>query len=163
MKTLIFLLFPFITFGQRVYSIKTIAPIVNTGTQSYPIIGMTGSVTGNIAASQVTSGKFDTARLPMTLLIMPAKVISNLPTSVITSGKFDTARLPVQIFSLVTEVPTGLTNGSNVVFKLTGTPLSNVQLFLNGLRIIDFKLAGSTITMTKVPQIGDDLLADYFK
>jgi hypothetical protein len=159
MKTLIFLLFPFITFGQRVYSIKTIAPIVNTGTQSYPIIGLNGSVTGNIAASQVTSGKFDTARLPMTMLITKP---ATFPASSITSGKIDTARLPVQMFSLVTEIPAGLVNGSNVIFKLTGTPL-NVQLFLNGLRVIDFKLTGSTITMTKIPQIGDDLLADYFK
>ena len=64
------------------------------------------------------------------------------------------------------EVPSGVCNGVNVTFTLANTPKSSqtVALYLNGLRLLqgnDYTVLGYTITMSTIPQTGDNLLADY--
>lgn len=120
----------------RLTKITGTAPIKITGTAAVPNITITG---------------------------IPSSMLPTLPCSIITSGKFDTARLPVQIVQFISEAPAGLINGTNTVFKLSGTPASTVQLFINGLRSNAFTIAGVTITMKAIPKTGDVLLADYFK
>lgn len=164
MKKLLILLFLFnAAFGQRVNSVKVTTPITNTGSATYPVIGIDVSklpvatitpTTINSLAPLVTvqTGNNWTLSLP-----------GGIDASFIKSGKIDTARLPAVSITLLTEIPAGLVNGVNKVYALTGKPLSNIQLFLNGNRTNDFTIVGQTITMTNPPQLGDDLLADYFK
>ncbi len=66
------------------------------------------------------------------------------------------------------ETPTGLINGSNLVFTLASTPspLSSLELYRNGLRMsptIDFTITGNTLTFvdSAQPQVGDLLRATY--
>ncbi len=66
------------------------------------------------------------------------------------------------------ETPTGLVDGSNLVFTLASTPspLSSLELYRNGLKLSpsdDFAIAGNTITFVSgaQPQAGDLLRASY--
>lgn len=66
------------------------------------------------------------------------------------------------------EVPTGITNGSNVTFTLAGTPAppESLQLFLGGLLLTqgsasDYVLSGNTITFNTPPQVNEPIRAYY--
>lgn len=66
------------------------------------------------------------------------------------------------------ETPTGLMNGSNLVFTLTSapSPATSLQLFRNGIRLsptVDYTLSTNTITFVSgaQPQIGDIMRASY--
>lgn len=66
------------------------------------------------------------------------------------------------------ETPTGLINGSNVVFTLTAAPLptTTLELYLNGIHLsqnADYTISATTITfiLGVVPQAGDLLIAFY--
>ncbi|MFW6272166.1 MAG: hypothetical protein ACOC2U_00085 [bacterium] len=67
----------------------------------------------------------------------------------------------------ISEVPTGIMNGSNNIFILETTPVDGtVQIYLNGKRLkpdTDYTINGREITFTNSPLYGDDLLIDYFK
>lgn len=69
--------------------------------------------------------------------------------------------------SHVKEIPTGLVNGTNTTFTLSGVPAANsLKLFMNGLFQgegigKDYTLSGSTISMLVTPQTGDILWASY--
>ena len=66
------------------------------------------------------------------------------------------------------ETPTGLINGSNLVFTLASTPspVASLELYRNGLRLSppdDYTVTGNTITFVSgaQPQTGDILRATY--
>jgi hypothetical protein len=66
------------------------------------------------------------------------------------------------------ETPTGLINGSNLVFTLASTPApaESLELYRNGIRlspIVDYTLSGNTITFVSgaQPQTGDIFRAQY--
>lgn len=66
------------------------------------------------------------------------------------------------------ETPTGLMNGTNLVFTLTAAPnpASSLALYRNGIRLsptVDYTLSGSTITFLTgaQPTAGDVLRANY--
>lgn len=64
------------------------------------------------------------------------------------------------------ETPTGTINGINVTFTLAHTPLSWIQLYLNGVILEpgagnDYTLSGSTVTMLFAPATGDKLRVYY--
>jgi len=66
------------------------------------------------------------------------------------------------------ETPTGLINGSNLVFTLASapSPLGSLELYRNGIRLspsVDFALTGNTISFISgaQPQAGDVLRASY--
>lgn len=65
------------------------------------------------------------------------------------------------------EGPIGPVNGSNRVFVLTRTPLSNsLQLFHNGLILreeVDYRLAARTITLLGTPPSDTDSLVAYYR
>jgi hypothetical protein len=69
------------------------------------------------------------------------------------------------------EVPTGTVDGANAVFTLANTPtVGTVALHKNGVRQLvgagnDFTISGTSITFLagNIPQVGDNLLADYLK
>lgn len=69
------------------------------------------------------------------------------------------------------ETPAGTMNGSNPTFTLANTPVAgSVKLYLRGVRLRsgagnDYTISGGTITMLtgKLPQSGDNFLADYRK
>jgi len=68
---------------------------------------------------------------------------------------------------IVSEVPTGDINGSNVTYTLANTPLANTDMvYLNGLlqeRGVgdDYTISGDTITFVVAPATGDILLVTY--
>jgi hypothetical protein len=66
------------------------------------------------------------------------------------------------------ETPTGLINGSNLVFTLgaTPSPAQSLEIYRNGVRLsptVDYTLSGNTITFVAgaAPQTGDILRAQY--
>jgi len=66
------------------------------------------------------------------------------------------------------ETPTGLIDGSNLVFTLSATPnpSSSLELYRNGIRLsptVDYTLAGNTVTFVSgaQPQTGDIVRATY--
>ncbi len=66
------------------------------------------------------------------------------------------------------ETPTGLVNGTNLVFTLAGSPnpAASLALYRNGIRLssgVDYTLSGSTITFLSgaQPVAGDILRANY--
>lgn len=68
----------------------------------------------------------------------------------------------------VLETPSGLINGSNLVYTLAFTPddASSVSVFLNGILqrlTTDYTLAASTITFVTAPAVGQDLRVTYNK
>ena len=65
------------------------------------------------------------------------------------------------------ETPTGLVNGSNLVYTITTTPIANegVIVFLNGIAQyngIDYTVSGTTITFTNAPASGSSIFVYYF-
>ncbi len=69
----------------------------------------------------------------------------------------------------IQEIPTGLIDGVNRVFKLTKAPISNAGLLivLNGLvqtRTVDYNVSTQTITFVagSQPRVGNNLLAMYW-
>ena len=66
------------------------------------------------------------------------------------------------------ETPTGLVNGSNTSYSLSGTPHSDksVMLFIDGViqkQGTAYTISASTITMTTAPANGQDIYAMYVK
>lgn len=67
------------------------------------------------------------------------------------------------------EVPSGVINGSNVLFTLAATPLVNtVVVHINGLRLHtgtlnDYTVSGKILTFNYAPIVGDVLTVDYCK
>lgn len=64
------------------------------------------------------------------------------------------------------ETPSGAINGINDTFTLAHTPVSWIQLYLNGIILEpglgnDYTLASDTITMLFAPATGDKLRAYY--
>ena len=81
-----------------------------------------------------------------------------------TQSKFEWGTLGDMICN---EVPSGSINGSNTVFTLANTPVTDsLSIFLNGLLQEpgagnDYNLSTATITFTTAPESGDILLANY--
>ena len=66
----------------------------------------------------------------------------------------------------VRETPAGLVNGVNTTYTLTYPPFDGVEIevFLNGLvqsYTVDYTVAGSTITMTAAPVVGQQIRVKY--
>lgn len=63
------------------------------------------------------------------------------------------------------ETPLGSINGSNRVFTILHTPISETdELRLNGQTLVpdsDYTLSGTTITFTDAPQVGDTIEISY--
>lgn len=64
------------------------------------------------------------------------------------------------------ETPSGLVNGSNTNFTLSGTPHSSkaVRVTLNGLlqkQGTDYTISSSTITFTSAPVTGQEVYVEY--
>ena len=75
----------------------------------------------------------------------------------IVSGTFDD-----YIFN---EIPSGVINGSNVVFVLSGEPGGQKQsIYRNGILqrpAVDYSIILSTITFVSAPLLGDDIVSNY--
>jgi hypothetical protein len=66
---------------------------------------------------------------------------------------------------VIGEIPTGLVNGTNLVYTISQTPLNgSVEVFLNGLRQTvtnDYTISGVTITMILAPVSPDTIITNY--
>jgi hypothetical protein len=68
----------------------------------------------------------------------------------------------------VQEVPSGVVNGTNTAFSLSGVPsdLASLDLYLDGLMLrqgVDYTISNASLTLNSAPVIGQDLWAKYWK
>jgi len=53
-------------------------------------------------------------------------------------------------------------DGVTVAFVLSSAPVvGTVAAYINGVRVVSFTVAGSTVTFTSAPALGDEILFDY--
>jgi hypothetical protein len=69
-------------------------------------------------------------------------------------------------YQAVAQAPSGVINGSNTAFTLTGSPVTGTMVLqLNGQVLtqgIGYSITGTGITTAAAPQVGDTLYANYF-
>jgi len=67
--------------------------------------------------------------------------------------------------NMFNEVPTGVTNNSNIAFTLSHTPLAGtLRIYLNGIRQMltsDYSVVTATITFVSAPDNSSNLFVDY--
>lgn len=91
-------------------------------------------------------------------------------TSISAAGVVTLANTVVKAANYVmNETVSGTIDGVNTAFTLTSAPIAGKeQLYLNGQRLFpgagnDYTISGAAITMLKIPQTNDRLIADYLK
>lgn len=84
--------------------------------------------------------------------------------AVIAQQAFTNSTTSAAVTEIRGEVPAGVIDGANPVFTLANSPTAaGIALFRNGLRCgpADFTLAGTTVTLTTPPAVGEVIFADY--
>jgi hypothetical protein len=95
------------------------------------------------------------------LRVLDASQLQHLQSATL-EGSLPAADIPI-VFD---EVPVGAINGINDTFTLAHTPVSGVELKLDGVDlvpVVHYTLSGNTVTFvsTFIPQTGENLTASY--
>jgi hypothetical protein len=151
--------------------------LVANGSNQWTSVTMSGDVT-IVAGGATTVGKINGVALGLTTATSGNLLIANGLNWATTSMSGDATITSAGVLSIsggltshfvLSEVPSGAINGSNVTYTLANTPIAGtVQLYLNGIRQLagagnDYTISGATITYLTAPPTGSALLADYRK